>query len=353
MNASMTSEKRRLLKHNGDSISTPLQNTKCLKIVFLALFVCFVGTVVGIWTSDISNDIKTTLGIATIAGCASLVGGLVIFCVNRNTSSLIPISLSFSAAIFVHLSCICLIPESMEEFEHGINDHDETMAHVYASISVTFGILMTMFIGHSVKKYNFAHYDDENDHEMVTYSKGAGTGHQNSEKQNFLRLSYAIAIALILYNISEGMITFIDLHDDLDDAALIAFALSVRSIPTGVCIALSIYLSSGSKILSFLLCFIAAIAYALGALIGWTLEDSAEETTTDILIGTLFGIIGGIMLYICFVQVLPSAIKTANESKSMNWSYIALFAGLFIMESCDILLKAVGFDEGHHHGHHH
>jgi len=41
----------------------------------------------------------------------------------------------------------------------------------------------------------------------------------------------------------------------------------------------------------------------------------------------MFGAVGGIMIYICFAQMLPVAYKTNAEYKT-----IAVFAGMLVME---------------------
>merc|ERR1712173_265996 len=102
----------------------------------------------------------------------------------------------------------------------------------------------------------------------------------------------------------------------------------------------------------------AAAAYPIGGLIGWLVVEVASDTFIDSFIGALFGVTGGIMLYIAFVELLPTAIMTAKRytaSSKGNASqykriYVMSIAGIFIgflvMDISTILLAEAG---GHSH----
>jgi zinc transporter ZupT len=178
------------------------------------------------------------------------------------------------------------------------------------------------------------------------------------------RVSFSGAGALILHHLPEGMMCFLSMYHDWQFGLLVSFALAVHDMPSGICIALPMYLSTGSKTKPFLLCLLAAFTYVLGGLFGWLLIEVAAEETTDTIMAVLFGLTSGVMLYVSFVELLPAAITAANrhretESKDTlidqhahQGTYIykatiaSVFAGFLVMEVGNILLAKSG---GHSH----
>jgi len=179
-----------------------------------------------------------------------------------------------------------------------------------------------------------------------------------AKPENLSHLSYTIAAALILHHLPEGIATFISLYYDFEFGILVAFALVIHDVPPGVCIAVPTYCATGSMVKPFLLCLAAAAAYPIGGLIGWLVVEVASDTFIDSFIGALFGVTGGIMLYIAFVELLPTAIMTAKRytasSKGNASQYkriyvmtiVGIFIGFLVMDISTILLAEAG---GHSH----
>merc|ERR1712013_528926 len=166
------------------------------------------------------------------------------------------------------------------------------------------------------------------------------------------RISYVVAFALILHHFPEGIATFISLYYDFEFGVLVAFALAIHDIPSGVCIAVPTYVATGSYRKPLLLCLIAALAYPLGALVGLLVIETASEKTRDAFIGVLFGMTAGIMLYIAFVELLPTAILSATNAakrghkKVYGYMLAAIFVGFLVMDVSSIILAETG---GHSH----
>jgi len=177
--------------------------------------------------------------------------------------------------------------------------------------------------------------------------------------ENLSHLSYTIAAALILHHLPEGIATFISLYYDFEFGLLVAFALVIHDVPSGICIAVPTYCATGSMVKPFLLCLAAAAAYPIGGLIGWLVVEVASDAFVDSFIGALFGVTGGIMLYIAFVELLPTAIMAAkrytsstskgNEDQNKRIyavSIAGIFIGFLVMDISTILLAEAG---GHSH----
>merc|ERR1712228_15051 len=171
------------------------------------------------------------------------------------------------------------------------------------------------------------------------------------DSNNLSYISYSVAFALIMHHLPEGIATFISLYYDLEFGALVAFALALHDIPSGICIAVTTFCATGSMVKPFVLCLIAALVYPFGAFIGWAIIETADDEFVDKFIGALFGITGGIMLYIAFVELLPTAILAAKANEKLNKnvytiSICLLFVGFLIMDISSIVLAETG---GHSH----
>merc|ERR1719499_2421737 len=192
--------------------------------------------------------------------------------------------------------------------------------------------------------------EDTNAQDMEVAIKDAAENEQKSTDLSYI--SYTVAFALILHHFPEGIATFVSLYYDLEFGVLVAFALAIHDIPSGICISVTSYCATGSIVRPFVLCGIAALTYPIGALIGWAVVETASDEFKDVFVGVLFGITGGIMLYVAFIELLPAAILNAKKNERAGHknvytiSLCLLFVGFLVMDISAILLAESG---GHSH----
>ena len=128
---------------------------------------------------------------------------------------------------------------------------------------------------------------------------------------------------------------------EFDLGILVALALALHDIPTGISLSVTTFVATQSYWKPFLYCGMAAIAYPIGAFVGWIIIEANSDS--ELLAAILFGCVSGIILYLTLVQMFPAAIKTmlkANHPKVTRYTFIALFVGLLVMEICAIILAA-------------
>eukprot|EP01084_Bolivina_argentea_P015575 29182_1 len=293
--------------------------------------------------------------------------------------NVLPCSLAFAAGVTVYLSFVTLIPESIEQFHKCVDTESKTatLPELYTLLCVILGLLITfsmetLFHHLGVDTHNHDDHTEAPCEDQANMTDSESQRADNiilfdseviskpvnvsEESTNYSRVSYSLAFALILHHFPEGIATFISLYYDLEFGISVALALILHEIPSGICIGVPIYLSSGSKTKPFILCFIAAIAYPIGAFSGWIIIETATGEFTDIFIAIIIGITGGIMLYISFIELLPTAIIAANNcslSSDKNekeicyknvytLSIVMLFCGFLVMTISNILLNVVG-----------
>lgn len=340
-----------------------------------------------------TSTMLKALGITSLSGCAALLGFCFIFCLNRDQASLIPISLGFSGGVIVYLTFMNLIPEGIELLHHANGQESQAMAHFYATLCIIGGLLMSLSI-EMVVPHDHGHHHPavaaepqvissieledryesprlehgrESIHSKAPISSISAIESKNTKQRRMSlpRVSYSVAIALILHHLPEGMAAFISLYYDLEFGILVSFALAIHDLPSGVCIALPTYLATGSKLKPFLLCLLAAFAYFLGGMLGWVIIVFATDQFVDSFVGVMFGITSGVMLYVAFVEILPTAIVAANRSREVESvpngedghhdhgqsrvylaTIVGIFLGFLVMDVGNILLEESG---GHSH----
>ena len=316
------------------------------------------------------------LGITTLSGCAALIGFCFILCLDPNQLGLVPVSLGFSGGVIVYLTFMNLLPESIEQLHHSTERESQSVAHLYALLSVIAGLLISLTMervfphshghGHSEHEKESEETNSSLDPRRVVQAAQSPKENKNEiqmqRESNMPRISYSVAAALILHHLPEGMAAFVALYHDMEFGILVSFALAIHDLPSGVCIALPLYLVTGSKTKPFLLCILAAFAYLFGGIIGWIIIELADQAFVDSIIGVLFGVTSGVMLFVAFIELLPTAIVSANRHRESentpnggsyhrdNRVYIAtitaIFGGFLVMDIGNILLDEFG---GHTH----
>jgi len=103
----------------------------------------------------------------------------------------------------------------------------------------------------------------------------------------------------------------------------IAIAIIIHNIPEGIAISLPIYFATQSRTKSFLYTFLAGIAEPIGAVIGYLFLKQC----TDSFIGLALAAVSGIMIFISFDELFP----TAHECGKHGEVIIGLIAGMMVM----------------------
>jgi len=124
------------------------------------------------------------------------------------------------------------------------------------------------------------------------------------------------AIALGLHNFPEGLATLVGALDDPKVGAALAVAIAIHNVPEGVSVALPVYYATGSRWQAFGYALLSGVAEPIGALIGWlALRSTDGGDISPTAYGVTFGLVGGMMVYLCFHELLPTAMRYDPENK--------------------------------------
>ena len=118
------------------------------------------------------------------------------------------------------------------------------------------------------------------------------------------RVGLITALAISLHNFPEGLATFFSALQDTKTGIAIAFAIAIHNIPEGIAVSIPIYYATGSRKKAFTYSFLSGLSEPLGAVIGYFLLTSFM---LDSLMGAVFSMIAGIMVFISLDQLLPAA----------------------------------------------
>ncbi len=251
----------------------------------------------------------TALYISTIAGLSTVFGAFIVFFKNAKSDKMITFSLGFAAGVMISISFTDLLPASQNAL---VCSNGPRMGVVLTVVFLIAGILAAMAIDQFVPHED---YDGE---------------HHEKPHKNLFRVGMVSMIAIMLHNFPEGIATFMATYKDLALGLSVAVAIMMHNIPEGVSVAMPIYYATGNKFQAIKYTFISGIAEPIGALLAfWILRPFIN----DLVLGAIFAVLAGIMLYISFEELLPS-------SRQYGFNRLALFStflGICVMPLSHIL----------------
>lgn len=148
-----------------------------------------------------------------------------------------------------------------------------------------------------------------------------------------IRMGIFAGIALGFHNFPEGLATFIAVLEEPSVGISVAIAIGIHNIPEGICVAMPIYYATGSRKKAFFWATLSGMTELLGALLGWAI---LRRVITPVVYGVLFGIVAGMMIYISFKELLPTAHRYDPEDKVTTYG---LIFGMVVMAISLVLFK--------------
>eukprot|EP00045_Choanoeca_perplexa_P004651 m.39624 g.39624 ORF g.39624 m.39624 type:complete len:419 (-) comp12686_c0_seq3:148-1404(-) len=159
----------------------------------------------------------------------------------------------------------------------------------------------------------------------------------DAKRKQLLFTALITGVAISLHNFPEGLATFVATARDPSVGAPLAVAIAVHNIPEGICVAVPIYFASHSKWKAFLWGTLSGVAEPIAGAVGWGILSSTEDDDIDVLAyGVLFGLVAGMMVYISFRELLPTAHSYDPDDKYVTKT---LFLGMLIMAASLMLFQ--------------
>ena len=115
----------------------------------------------------------------------------------------------------------------------------------------------------------------------------------------------------------------------------VAVAIALHNIPEGLAVAVPVFYSSGSRAKGILWGVLSGLSEPLGGLFGHLVLKGTDMN--PLAYGTLFALVGGMMTYISFAELLPNALYHDPSGHSATASCLL---GMAVMAASLLLFEA-------------
>lgn len=263
------------------------------------------------------NPVLLAAGLTLMAGLATGIGGGIAFYVKRADARFLAVALGFSAGVMIYVSLMEIMAKSGDILTDALGEKAGNWAAVLAFFG---GMLFIALIDRFIPSFE----ERPGARRTVNQAVENGKPGETAGNQRLLRMGLFTALAVAIHNFPEGFITFFTTLRDPLLGASIAAAVAIHNIPEGIAVAVPIYYATGSRRKAFFWAFLSGIAEPVGALVGYAV---LAQFLSDIVFGVVFAAVAGIMVYISFDQLLP----TAREYGDHHLSVLGLVSGMALM----------------------
>eukprot|EP00803_Ostreobium_quekettii_P005263 evm.model.scf_13EXC.19 EVM.evm.TU.scf_13EXC.19 scf_13EXC:220973-225094(-) len=318
------------------------------------------------------TDVAVAFALVVGAGLATTIGASFAFCAKLADSRFLASSLGVSAGVMLYVSFVeIFVTKSIDDFEAEVHDpNDLGKPARYATLCFFGGIVITglldkavhTMVGTSLDKKtstfpgDSAHQetmgrrpmmakDLERGQESTSISddETKGIGHLkkiaeiDERHAQLQKLGLLSGLAIALHNFPEGLATFVSALADKTSGAGIALAIAIHNIPEGIVVAVPVYYATKSRAKAFFWAFMSGVSEPIGGVLGWVVLSNMGS----IIYAVMFGVVAGMMVYISFKDLIPTALRFDEGDKYVSKS---IFAGMAIM-AVSLLLFAIGDKE--------
>jgi ZIP family zinc transporter len=245
------------------------------------------------------GDVTTAFFLTTFAGISTGLGSLIAFLVPSMKFSWLSILLGFAAGAMLYISFVELLTESIG-----------AVGFFQANAAFFLGVLGMGLLDYMVEHIHMDTLPDGNSFSL--------------ENLNLQKAGLLTALGIAMHNFPEGMAVMVSSLSSTYLGFSIAVAIAIHNIPEGVAVSVPIYYASGSRKKAFAYSFFSGLTEPLGAGIGYFLLFRFLTPETLFL---MLAVVGGVMVFICFDELLPIAIKYGNE----HLTFSGVFSGMVVV----------------------
>lgn len=259
------------------------------------------------------NSMLFALGLSLFAGLSTGLGGLFVLLFRRTNTKFLSVALGFSAGVMIYMSFVEIFPIAKQ---HLVASLGEKSGELLVFIAFFAGILLIALIDKLVPEI-------ENPHEAHKIEEVDQC--RSTQKYNkLMKTSLMTAVAITIHNFPEGLATFISGVGAPKLGIAIAIAVAIHNIPEGIAVSIPVYYASGSRKKAFVMSLLSGLTEPLGAIAAYLI---LAPFINDLVFGLIFAAIAGIMVFISFDELLP----TAREYGEHHLSILGLIGGMMIM----------------------
>ncbi len=272
------------------------------------------------------NDVLFAFGLTLFAGMATAIGSVIAFSAKRTNYRFLSLATGFSAGVMLYVAFVEILFKGIDSLAEA---YGETAAHWLAVASFFGGILLIALIDYLVPAAENPHETRSEAEELPLHDPTASRPERAEAR--LLRMGLVTALAIGIHNFPEGLATFLAALHDPSLGVAIAIAIALHNIPEGISVSVPIYYATGSRRKAFIYSGLSGLAEPIGALVAYgvirLLLGGDTAVVPPQVMGVLFGLVAGIMVYISLDQLLP----TSRAYGKGHDSVIGLVAGMLVM----------------------
>jgi ZIP family zinc transporter len=258
-----------------------------------------------------SGNVLLAFGLTLFAGLSTGIGSAMAFFTKRTNTSVLTISLGFSAGVMIYVSFVEIFQKAQDSLVSYLGEGPGTWVTVG---SFFLGIAFIAVIDKLVPEM-------ENPHEMHLLKHAEEPGHDHGK---LYRMGTFTALAIAIHNFPEGLATFTAALKDPSLGIPIALAIAIHNIPEGIAVSVPVFYATGNRKKAFWLSLLSGLSEPVGAAVGYLILFSFFN---DLMFGVIFAAVGGIMVFISLDELLP----TAEEYGKHHLAIYGLVAGMGVM----------------------
>ncbi len=258
-----------------------------------------------------NNSIFFAFLLTIIAGLSTGIGGLLVLLFRRTSAKLISLALGFSAGVMIYVSFVEILAEAKTYLV-------DSLGYITGQWATIFSFFIGMAIIAIIDKMV---PEPQNPHESIRIEDAQYCADKNN---GLMKTGIMTAAAIAIHNFPEGIATFVSGINSPSMGIAIALAIAIHNIPEGIAVSVPVYCATGSRMKAFKMSLLSGLSEPFGALVAFLI---LMPFMNDIIFGVIYAAVAGIMVFISFDELLPSA----REYGEHHLSILGLIIGMFMM----------------------
>jgi len=250
------------------------------------------------------ENVTVAFILTTFAGLSTGIGSLIAFFIPNPKLTYLSILLGFAAGAMLYISFVELLSTSIEN-----------VGFLVANIAFFLGMVVIYFLDRAIQH---VHLDTLPDSHVQLDTL------PDSRQTELQKAGIFTAIGIAMHNFPEGMAVLVTSLSSPYLGMSVAVAIAIHNIPEGIAVSVPIYYATQDRKKAFAYSFISGLFEPVGAAFGYLL---IFQFLTATLLGIILAFVSGIMVFICFDELLPIAIKYGDEHLMLS----GLLSGMAVM----------------------
>lgn len=248
------------------------------------------------------NDLVFASLVTLASGLTMGLGAMFVFLTKRENTRVIAFSIGLSAGAMLMIAFMGIMPSVGESFSELYGE--EKRAVWQPLLMFVVGLLVMIGVDKLLPSSAHNHPNAAPD---LLCREG------ESEQSKMLRTGIAIAVAIGVHNIPEGVATFATLLDDRSLGLMVVLAVVLHNIPIGIAIAMPIFLATGSRGRALVTALLTGLVSPVAALLAYLFM---MPFLSPVVMSSLLAVVAGVMVYISIDELIPASRRIGHHHLS-------------------------------------